>query len=146
MNLWASSFLLFAQTSTTTRPAVEEPSLLSPVMVFAIVLLILAVPFGLGSLIARSLKMKDLAMKISVIILATELGLAPFLAEYVRGYLEKRQYNQQLAHWQEKENARKKITESGIEELKSELKKANPQFQIQYQLPDKETEKTASGD
>lgn len=129
---------VFAQAASQT-PAAEEAPLLSPIWVFIIALSLLALPFALGSIIARVMKMKDFAMRISVVLLAAELGLAPFVSEYVRGALEESQYDKKIAHYNEKEAARKNITEAGI----AELKKANPQLQIQYRLSEKDSKSSA---
>ncbi|GAB4145137.1 MAG: hypothetical protein Tsb009_17190 [Planctomycetaceae bacterium] len=113
-----STIFLLAQAANT---ADTEPSLFSPWMVFLFVFLLLGVPFLLGNLIAKALKLKDLAFKISIVLLAAELGLTPMLSQYVIGALEQRRYEEQLADWQAHEEARKKISESDLAELKQAI-------------------------
>ena len=99
------------------RKVAEEAPLLSPWLTLFLVVLLLGVPFLLGSLIARWLKMKETATKIGVVLLSLELGLAPFISQYVIGALEEQRYEQELTGWQKKEAAREKISSQDIEEL-----------------------------
>ncbi|MFQ5734848.1 MAG: hypothetical protein ACE5KM_23180 [Planctomycetaceae bacterium] len=116
------SLMLFAQQSVTqTKPGAEAPPLLSPWWVGLIVMLVLALPFLLGNLIARGIKMKDLASKIGVMLLVTELGLAPFVSQYVLGWLERGQHAKEMTVWEKKQKFRDQITAEGIGELKKKV-------------------------
>ncbi|MCA9069904.1 MAG: hypothetical protein KDA84_13315, partial [Planctomycetaceae bacterium] len=54
----------------------------------------------LGVLIARQLKLKDYAFKISVVLFAALLGLMPFLYQGVLGVYEQQNYENRLAEWE----------------------------------------------
>jgi len=126
MEYLALNLPLFAQTAgKAAEKAAEEPPLLSPWMTFGLIIVLLGLPFLLGTLFARLLQMKDLGRKIGVILLVVELGLAPFVAQYVIGALEQRQYEQQLAEWKQKQSARDQISPDDIRELKEAVPGVN---------------------
>lgn len=119
MTMGSSMMFILAQ---AVKPVeVAEPSLFSPWIIFMIVVLIIGLPFMLGTLIARSLKMKDLALKISVVLLALELGLAPMLSQYVIGAREQSHFAKEDAHWQDKDESRQKISKTQIAEFKAAI-------------------------
>ncbi|MBW3539641.1 MAG: hypothetical protein KY476_05165 [Planctomycetes bacterium] len=87
---------------------------------FAIFVVIVVLPFILGTLIARLLKLKDLSGRIGVVLFALFLGLAPFIAQNVIGYTEQAEYEDIHAAWEERGRERasnSKITEAGVEQL-----------------------------
>ena len=129
MGQFALSLTTFAQTAAQKPAVAEEPSLVSPWMMMVFVVLLIGLPFLLGSLIARWLKMKDVAMRIGVVLLAFELGMSNILWQYVMGYLEHRKYEQQVAVWQERQEARDTITPETIDSLK----KAVPQLEVRFE-------------
>lgn len=57
------------------------------------------IPYGLGVLIARQLKLKEYALKISIVLVATSLGLMPFLYQGVLAAYEERNYENRLKEW-----------------------------------------------
>ena len=77
------------------------------------------VPYGLGVLIARQLKMKEYAGRISIVLFAATLGVLPFVYQSLLGQLEQQQYEQALAEW-EAEQDDQPITPEGLEKLKKE--------------------------
>lgn len=131
MERLTSHLLVLAQAAAKGAPQAEEPSLLSPWLVGMIVVVLLGVPFLLGALIARALKMKDLSQKIGVVLLVLFLGLSPFVSQYVVGALEENRYEKELAVWKEKQSARDKITAEGIRGLKDKIPGLNVQFDPQ---------------
>jgi hypothetical protein len=119
MTMGSSMMFILAQ---AVKPAeVAEPSLFSPWIIFMFVVLVVALPFVLGTVIARSLKMKDLALKISVVLLAMELGLAPMLSQYVIGSREQSHFAKEDTHWKDKDESRQKISKTQIAEFKSAI-------------------------
>lgn len=87
MNPLMMKTMLLAQESLTV-PAEEVQEVSSAVGwgVFLIVIAVLVLPFILGTLIANALKMKHLATRISVVLLALTLGLSPFVSQMVGGH------------------------------------------------------------
>lgn len=115
---------LLAQAVESAAEAAEAP--LIPVWAgFLIVVVLFVLPFGLGALIARGLKLRDLSMKIGIVLFALELGLAPFVSQYVLGYFEHRRYEQQLARFEENDR-RYQVTDEGLQQLKT----TNPRLTI----------------
>jgi len=134
------AIMLFAQTVSEQKEAAQEPSLLSPWMLFFLIVLLVGLPFLLGTLIARALKMKDLGTKIGVVLLAFELGLGPFVAEYIDGWLKQRQYEKQVATWKTKQAAREKITQSGRDALIEAVPNIDIRWEDQQTTPETETD------
>ena len=92
-------------------------TLLAAVAVFVL-------PFVLGKLIARMLRMKDVAVRIGLVLLAATLGLTPFAAQWVLGMQEQREYQAALAEWRqtlEQRQSNAKITDKGVERLEQAL-------------------------
>jgi hypothetical protein len=89
-------------------------------LVFLVVVAVFAVPFGLGSLIARTLKLKDLGFKMGVILLTAVLGLTPFVWQEMQGKLETLQYQDELAAWEAKQE-QFRVTDEGVAKLKKAL-------------------------
>lgn len=126
------TLILFAQQSVSqAKPGAEEPSLISPWMMGLFVVLILGLPFLLGNLIARWIKMKDMSTKISVILLALILGMSPFVSQYVIGWEEQGRYDEDLSAWKEKQKYRDQISADGIAELKAKAKV--PGLEVRWQ-------------
>lgn len=97
-------------------------SLLPGWLLFLIVIVVLVVPFLLGALIARMLKLKDLSFRIGVVLLTTVLGLTPFVSEVVRGRIEQQQYEAELAEWEARgEKVDGRVTEPGLADLRKEM-------------------------
>ena len=70
------SLITFAQTVSQKTNVTEEQSLVPQWIMLMIVVLLIGLPFLLGSVIARALKMKDLSIKIGVILFAFTLGMS----------------------------------------------------------------------
>lgn len=77
------------------------------------------IPYGLGVLIARQLKMKEYAFKISLVLFAATLGLMPFVYQSLLGVLERQHYESQLAEY-EAEKSEFKVTQEGLDEIQKE--------------------------
>jgi hypothetical protein len=110
-------------------------TLLAAVAVFVL-------PFVLGKLIARLLRMKDISVRIGVVLLAAFLGLTPFVSQWVLGMQEQREYQAALAEWRQKQEERlsnSKITHEGL----AKLKQALPELQVVSQAGDDEGAFTA---
>lgn len=85
MNPLIMNTMILAQ-GTLSVP--EEATEVSSVMgwgIFLLVIAIMVLPFVLGNLIANALKMKALASRISLVLLALTLAVSPFLMTIVRG-------------------------------------------------------------
>ena len=74
------------------------------------------VPYGLGVLIARQLKMKEYAFKISLVLFTATLGLMPFLYQGILGALERRHYENQVAEYEAEKNEFQ-ITDEALDKL-----------------------------
>ena len=100
-----------------------------------LMLLVLAaiflVPILLGNLVARLLKLKDLAGRLSVVFFALTMGIAPFAWHFTMVRVEARRYDAALTEW-ESEASRKSnnITPDGqgVKDLRIVL----PNLQIKY--------------
>ena len=89
-------------------------------LLFLVVVAVFAVPFGLGGLIARMLKLKDLGFKMGVILLTAVLGLTPFVWQGVQGKLDVLRYEAELANWEAKQK-QFGVTDEGVAELDKAL-------------------------
>ena len=69
--------LTLAQAADTATKA-AAPSQASAWLMFLFVALVIVVPFILGNLIARALRMKDISMKIGIVLFAVFLAVTPF--------------------------------------------------------------------
>lgn len=81
-------------------------------------------PFLVAKLIARLLRLKDISVRLGIVLLAATLGITPFAAQWVLGMQEQREYDAALAEWQEKLEQRQsnsKITDAGLEKLRQGL-------------------------
>ena len=91
MNQLSMNMLLLAQeTSEVSESVVKaaedaQPGTGTGWIMFLTVMAIIAAPFILGSLIASSLKMKDYATKIGLVLFALTLGLTPFVTRIISG-------------------------------------------------------------
>ncbi|HUG92821.1 MAG TPA: hypothetical protein VML55_18410 [Planctomycetaceae bacterium] len=113
------------------------------------VLLIFGLPFLIGRLLGRALKMKDISVRVGIVLLAAFLGLTPFAAQWVLGMQEQREYESAIAEWQQKLDERlsnSKVTDQGIEKLRQAL----PELQVirgtedeQAEAPDTDTDADA---
>ncbi len=79
MNPLMMNFAIFAQQSISDAEEVAEASSGSGWGTFFLVVGTLVLPFVLGSLIANALKMKDLATRLSLVLLALTMALSPFV-------------------------------------------------------------------
>lgn len=129
MGHFTLSLTTFAQAVSQKPNAAEEPSLVTPWMMAIIVLLLIGLPFLLGTLIARWLKMKDVAMRVGVVLLAFELGMSNIAWQYIVGFLEHRKYEQDLAVWEKRQAARDTITPQTLDSMK----KAVPQLDVRFE-------------
>lgn len=77
------------------------------------------IPYGLGVLIARQLKMKEYAFKISLVLFAATLGLMPFVYQSILGVVEQRHYERQLAEYKA-EKSEFKITNEALEKIQEQ--------------------------
>jgi hypothetical protein len=77
------------------------------------------IPYGLGVFLARQLKLKEYTWRITVVLFAGTLGLAPFLYQGLVGVLEQRHYDEQLAEYEAKKNEFQ-ITEEDLDKLQEE--------------------------
>ena len=111
-------FVMWNILSATTAPA--STSALSGWVLMLIVIAVFAVPFTLGSLIAKWLKLKDMSFRMSVVLLALVLGLVPFAYQSLTGDAEARLYADQLSRWEEK-GKKYNITEEGVGKLREAL-------------------------
>ena len=80
------------------------------------------VPYGLGVLIARGLKLKEYAFKIGLVLFSATLGLMPFFYQGIYGVLERQHYEEKLAAWEAEQN-KSHITEEGLEAIKEKTPK-----------------------
>ena len=81
-------------------------------------------PFLVAKLIARMLRLKDISVRLGIVLLAATLGITPFAAQWVLGMQEQREYDAALAEWQQKLEQRQsntKITDAGLEKLRQGL-------------------------
>ncbi|WP_437225648.1 protein translocase subunit SecD [Planctomicrobium sp. SH661] len=92
MNSLSMNLLLAAGESTikageavATKAAEGPASATAGWLVMLIVLAIVVVPFVLGSLIARALKMRDYATKIGIVLFTLTLALGPFVTRWATG-------------------------------------------------------------
>lgn len=70
-----------AQTAADSAKAVQT----SAWMLFALVVTVIVVPFVLGSLLARALRMKDVSMRIGLVLFTVFLAITPFAWRLVQG-------------------------------------------------------------
>ncbi|MCH8829090.1 MAG: hypothetical protein IID45_05885 [Planctomycetes bacterium] len=112
------------------------PGLFPVWAIFLLVVALIGIPFLAGNFLAKWLKMKDLSLKISTVLLAVTLGLAPFVSQYVIGAREQSRHEDRLEEWKEKDAYRKKISKTARDELENHLKKADPSAQVQPHTDD----------
>jgi SecD/SecF fusion protein len=70
--------LTLAQAADTATKAAQTSTQRSAWLMFLFVVIVIVVPFVLGVVVSRALKMKDLSMKIGIIFFALFLALTPF--------------------------------------------------------------------
>ncbi len=90
MNCFGNLYLLLAQADAvaksadeTIKDAAEQSSSSLGWLALAIFLGVIFVPFLLGQLIERWLRLKDVAFRIGVVLFALTIGLAPFVTRWV---------------------------------------------------------------
>ena len=125
------ALITFAQAAGAKPPVAEEPSLVPPWLMFTIVVLLIGLPFLLGTLIARWLKLKDIALRVSVVLLAFELGMSNIAWQYLMGYLEHRKHEQDVAVWEERQAARDTVRPQTLDELKKAIPGLDVRFEDQ---------------
>ena len=64
-----------------------------------ITVLVFVLPFVVGNLLARALKVREWGFKMSVILLATTVAAMPFLYQLIAGTYAETNYEQELAEW-----------------------------------------------
>lgn len=89
---------------------------LSAWWILLIIFVVVVLPFILGALIARGLGLKDLSVRLGIVLFAIFLFLSPFVWQGIAGWLEQREYRERLALWEERQE-RMAVTEDGLEEL-----------------------------
>lgn len=140
MDRLTTHLFVFAQAAAKAakKQAEDDPSLMNWWMVTLVIVVLFAVPFMLGAAIARGLKMKDQATKISVILLALFIGLTPFVKQYVVGYLEHNKYEKVKRTWQDKQAIRDTYTHEHLEGLEKAIPglAGNITFDPQTDRPD----------
>ena len=100
------------------------------------------IPYGLGVLIARQLKLKEYALKISIVLFAATLGLMPFAYQILLSQFEDQQFANRLEAYNEWEKNRT-ITDEDIQEIVEQY----PKLRISGTEADDEPPKiTAPGD
>ena len=106
--------------AATEAEAVEEivPNWIKLLITIAVFL----IPYGLGVLIARGLKLKEYAFKIGLVLFSATFFLMPFFYQSIFGALEQQQYQNKLATW-EAEQDKSKITEKGLKAIKEKSPK-----------------------
>jgi hypothetical protein len=93
------------------------------------VLLIFGSPFLIGRLLGRALRMKDVSIRIAIVLLMAFMGLTPFAAQWVLGMQEQQEYEAAISAWRQKQEERlsnSKITDEGLDKLRQRL----PELQI----------------
>ena len=98
-------------------------------MLFVVVVAVFVLPFVLGTLIARALKLKDLGFKFGVVLFVAALGLTPFVWQSAVGTIEQREYEEELASWESR-----RLPESEQERFAAaldDLKEAKPELRIE---------------
>jgi hypothetical protein len=83
------------------------------------------IPYGLGVLLARSLRMKEYAFRITVVLFAATAGLMPFAYQAILGALEQQHYERQLAEYEAEKNEFQ-VTREALDALQ----KAHPRLKI----------------
>lgn len=118
----------------TATKAAETGVPLSGWIILAGIAVVFLVPILLGNLIARLLKLKDMRARISVVLFAVTLGVAPFAWNFIYGELEMRHYKSALAEWKQKgTRTSNEITpdDAAVQKLREEL----PELQIEFSAP-----------
>ena len=148
MDRLTSHLFVFAQTAAQAakKQAEDDPSLMPWWMITLVIVVLFAVPFMLGATIARALKMKDQATKISVILLALFIGLTPFVKQYIVGYLEHGKYEKDVRTWEQKQEVRNTIKQEHLNALTKAVPglEGNIQFDPQTDRPDETKKPKAS--
>jgi len=117
----------FAYTMFAATTAPEDQSAISGGIVLLIVAAIFVLPFVVGNLLGKWLKLKDIGFRISVVLLAFTLGLTPFVYQGLAAKAERQAYAAELKHWEQK-GQKYQVTEEGVEELKEALPDCNIRF------------------
>ncbi|WP_166822951.1 hypothetical protein [Thalassoroseus pseudoceratinae] len=81
-----------------------------------ITVLVFVLPFIVGNLLARGLKVREWGFKMSVILLATTVAAMPFLYQLIAGSYADTNYEAKLAEW-EANQERFDISEETVAEL-----------------------------
>jgi hypothetical protein len=100
-------------------------------LMLLVLVAIFLVPILLGNLVARLLKLKDLAGRLSVVFFALTMGIAPFAWHFTMVRVEARQYDAALTEWESKASRKSNNVapdDRGTKDLESVL----PNLQIKY--------------
>lgn len=77
------------------------------------------VPYVLGVLIARALKLKEYAFRIVLVLFTGTLGIMPFLYQSLLGVLEQKHYHEQVAEYEAK-RTEFQVTDEALDKLQEE--------------------------
>ena len=110
-------------------PALLAQAEISGWILLAVVATVFVVPFVLGSLIARALRLRDMGFRVGIVLFALVLGLAPFAWQSIVGAMERSAYEQDYEEW--KRHQRSEAENAEIHEALDELKKAKPELRIE---------------
>jgi hypothetical protein len=82
-----------------------------------ITIAVFVLPFVVGNLIARALRVKEWGQRIGVVLLAATLGVLPFAYQYLARYYEQAAYDRRVASWEER-GEQFQISDEDVEELR----------------------------
>ncbi|VAX37667.1 Protein translocase subunit SecD, partial [hydrothermal vent metagenome] len=85
-------------------------------MILAVIFSIFVLPFILGNFIARTLKLKDLAGRISVVLCVTFCGLTPFIWPFISHQFQVTEYETQKTTYEERKEKYEKDLELYVKE------------------------------
>ncbi len=88
------------------------------IMILAVIFSIFVLPFLLGNFIARTLKLKDLAGRISLVLCVTFGGLAPFIWPFVNYQFQITEYETQKVTYEERKEKYEKDLKVYVKEKK----------------------------
>ncbi len=105
------------------------------------------IPYGLGVFLARQLKLKEYAFKISVVLFAATLGILPFAYQYLLGAMEQKHYKAKNAEWEAKQKERT-ITDADMAMMEEHFKENKPDLKINrpYVKPEEDTSISGVGE
>lgn len=78
---------------------------------------VFVLPFVVGNLIGRALRVKEWSQRIGVVLLSATLGVLPFAYQYLAGYYEQAAYERRVASWDER-GERFQVSDEDVAELR----------------------------